>query len=381
MIIDVPEIFFSEDEVGYKVKVSSTFGEKWLWYSVDKKYENMLCISADAALLGMLMPAMCFGEDIYLKGRVSKKLLDNLSGTYQDQLLGINASLNRIRIIADDVTENRYDGKGVATGFSAGVDSYSVLMDSVQKKSDYEITHLIYNNVGSHGKAGERLFNQRYELIKSVPENMGLPFIKINSNLDEFYSGERALKFINTHAPRNASAVLALQGGIGKYVYASTYKLGSFFDSKLSEISKIEHTSFHLTSTETLISTTDGGKYSRVEKTSNIADFEPTYSIFDVCVHEASEENCSSCRKCMRTMLTLDIAGALHKYKKIFNLDKFHKRKDLYIAKTIRDGETFSQEVALFAKEKNYTFPWTSSSLSYFYGCVMSLRRFVRKKR
>jgi hypothetical protein len=77
-----------------------------------------------------------------------------------------------------------------------------------------------------------------------------------------------------------------------------------------------------LLSTEETHMLFDGGDATRAEKTLILARWEETWSTLRVCwrptVFNADTgliENCCRCPKCMRTMITLEIAGALSKYR------------------------------------------------------------------
>src|SRR5690554_6654447 len=66
---------------------SIRYGSDTLWFSIPAKYENALVLDRyDAFLVGMLYPAMVYGEDIEVRGKVSERLLFNIN-TYVIPLL------------------------------------------------------------------------------------------------------------------------------------------------------------------------------------------------------------------------------------------------------------------------------------------------------
>uniref|UniRef100_UPI000B325623 hypothetical protein n=1 Tax=Endozoicomonas arenosclerae TaxID=1633495 RepID=UPI000B325623 len=213
MIISKPEITRSNGVARYSARISHALGNETLKYSVQDEFFELMSDRADAALLALLIPAMSRGEPIKVEGAVSEHLYHHLSGPYQHVLKSIMPHLQLIEICADQIVNSSYDGKGVATGFSGGIDSYCTLADYFYSEVSpgFKVTHLIYNNVGSHGKKTnpEILFNDRYEALKPVAEKIGLPFIKVNSNLDHFYCDR--LHFMQTHTARNTSVALLLQ--------------------------------------------------------------------------------------------------------------------------------------------------------------------------
>src|SRR5690606_21978448 len=117
------------------------------------KYGELVSDRSDAALVALLIPAMVLGEDIYLDGEVSEKLLYNLSYRVQKIVKSLIPRLTIVKIYPSKINSNQFNAKGVATGFSAGIDSFSVLADHYYHSTsqNYTITHLLFNNVGSHG--------------------------------------------------------------------------------------------------------------------------------------------------------------------------------------------------------------------------------------
>ena len=364
MKISQPQITQKEQEIVYSVEVDFSLGNQTLQYSLDAEYADLISSRSDAALACLLIPAMTHGEDIYISGTISEKLYYNLSGTYQKILKKILPTLQIINIYADDIQPASGNPKGVATGFSAGIDSYCVLADHYYQKytaPGFKVTHLLYNNVGSHGGGGESLFKKRYQILKPfVTEKIGLPFLAISSNLSIFY---RQYSFKQTHTPRNASVAFLLQNGIKNYIYASAYSyedvfLGSEKDGNLASMGYSDLVTLPLLSTETLNAFSAGSEYTRVDKTIKVAQIEDSYKTLDVCVNDNIVENCSTCGKCMRTLLTLEIAGLIDKYRDAFDLELYYKNKNQYIVKeVISSKDPLTKEIRNFARDKDFKIP------------------------
>lgn len=70
----------------------------------------------------------------------------------------------------------------------------------------------------------------------------------------------------------------------------------------------------HLLSSESLEVIHDGAAYTRVEKTEVLSRWPETYDKLKVCSPGDSTLNCCQCEKCLRTMVTLDMFGALRNY-------------------------------------------------------------------
>jgi hypothetical protein len=359
MIIGQPELLQADGQAIYQVKVGRSGASDILWYSVDEEFSDLMSDTADAALVALLIPAMTTGQDIEVSGRISARLLYNASRPYQTILQHVIPSLRRVRIHAEKVYHAGERAPGVATGFSGGIDSFCAIAD--HHKSDvppgFRLTHFLYNNVGSHGKGGETLFMKRYNRLRSTADRIGLPLVRVNSNLGEFY---REYSFEQTHTPRNLSVALVLGKGIGRFMYASAYQYADVFVGASDSMAYTDTLTLPLLSTELVDAASVGSEYSRVEKTLRASTVPESYDALDVCVtasHAGPGMNCSRCWKCLRTMLTLDIAGKLDFYSSCFDLDVYEKHKANFMAETLISQKPLAREIVEFAKARGYSFP------------------------
>jgi hypothetical protein len=370
MKISKPEIVRENKQAIYRVQVEFAGDTKALWYSVDESFESLLSSLCDAPLVALLIPAMVSGEDIYVDGPLSERLFYNLSASMQSLLQCTNPSFHKVNIEAPHLCNDQARASGVATGFSGGIDSYSVLADhyATETPEGHKITHLLFNNVGSHGKGGEKLFHERYERLLPAAERMGLPFVMINSNLESFYS--RDLEFHQTHTLRNASVAHALQNGIGRYMYASAYGYSDVFVGPTPYIAYTDTISLPLLSSDAVDLFSVGSQYNRVEKTLGVAEFVDSYKSLDVCVafhNDNGYANCSACWKCLRTLATLEIGGYLDRYSEAFDLNTYKQHRDQYFSTLLDSSDSFSREIVDFAKERNFSFP-ASSRVTHLLG-------------
>lgn len=353
-----PQITVRDGIAGYSVRVVSKQGERELWYRLDREHAGMISERADAALCALIIPAMNAGEDIHVDGVVSERLYYNLSGAYQSVARSIMPWLKPVHILVSDVSASAARGGGVATGFSAGIDSFCALGDHHygDPAPGYRLTHLLYSNVGSHGAGAgaERLFRERYDRLKPIAERMGLPFIAVNSNVDEFYKG---FVFRQTHTPRSTSVAHMLQGGIARFMYASSHRYTDGFVGPTSGGGRSEAVTLPLLSSDTLDAFSVGAEYSRVEKTVRVAEITDSYNSLDVCVKAVHAGNCSRCWKCARTLLTLEIAGFLERYADSFDLDGYRSVRAQYIKRILRSTEPLEREIVEFARGTNYPLP------------------------
>lgn len=373
MIINKPNLVSSNGTVEFQCLIETSQGSKLLWYRVDEQFGNFLADLSDGPLVALIIPAMTLGEDIKILGTISERLFYNLAGPYQHILKQVIPFLHNIKIFAEDIENKSVRAPGVAVGFSGGVDSYCALADHFFAivPAGYKISHLLYNNVGSHYERGESLFEKRYARLKPVTERIGLPFIKVNSNLDSFYQNNEKLGYAQTHTLRNASVPLVLQRGIGRYMYATDYENKQVFIGASTAIAHINPITMASIATEAVDMLSVGGEYTRVEKTLKIAEIPESYDSLDVCwAARADGSNCSKCPKCLGTLLTLDIAGLLSRYAQSFNLTTYQKQKAKYSAQIIRNTHQmfltrptpnlyteYDHEIAQFAIDRNFKFP------------------------
>lgn len=325
-----------------------------VWYRMGREWADLLSKTSDAAAVAMLIPAMARGEDMEVVGAMSQRLYYHLSGPVQTMLKLVLPQLRRIKVVARELLCDRDPaGNFVASGFSAGVDSFAVLADHFYDAPahGFRLTHLLFNNVGSHGVGGEDLFWQRYQRTLQVAERIGLPLIAVNSNLNEFYKG---FSFQKTHTLRNASVALALQGGVRRFFYASA---GHYADCRLGPTSDMAQGDFVIVpalATENIDLLSVGGEYSRVEKLLRVAQIEDSLHTLDVCLSGSAPGNCSVCRKCVRTLLILEIAGMLDRYVAVFDLARYRHKRSWGIRNIIGSTEPIPQEIMRFASERGF---------------------------
>lgn len=362
MIIYPPVLTEENDSIKVSFKITQGDSDRTLWYSLPKEHKNMLSHSCDAALIALLVPAMEDGVDIHVEGEISGKLWHNLMLSYQHMMYHLMPWLKKVNLSANSFSSASNEGKAVIAGFSGGVDSFSVLHDYhyADIPAHLKLTHLLFNNVGSHGKGGEELFNARHKRLVPVAEKLGLPIIKVNSNVSEFYTSKK-LPFNSTDTVRNASVALILQSGACKFMCASSYTYATLYVGKSKYMASCDALALPLLSTESLEAFAVGNEYTRVEKVAQAAQLHDSYSSLDVCVsgkHTGPPNNCSKCRKCNLTLVTLDILGAIESYSEVFDLDAYRKNKNAFLRKFLMERRCLSREIIEFGLKEGFKFPF-----------------------
>lgn len=381
MHIATPELVRRGDVLEYSARVDRSAGAAHLWYRVEQRFADLLTTSSDAALVALLIPAMAAGEDIQVDGEISERLYRSVAGPYQELLQAVIPSLHRVAVHPARFRPPGPRPPGVATGFSGGIDSFCVLADHyyADGPADHRVTHLLFNNVGSHGVDGQKLFQERRARAASAAAEVGLPLVVVDSNVDAFYG--TPLGFQQTHTPRNASVALLLQGGIGRFLYASTYAQMDAFVGPTYDMSYSDTVALPLLATESLETVSTGGEHSRVEKTLRVSDLPSSYRALDVCARGDAAGNCSACAKCMRTLLTLEIAGVVERYASAFDLAVYRRERDRYCGTVLRSKAPLNREIVRFAAERGYRFPMSAYAASPLHAVPYLLRRLAPRPR
>jgi len=358
---------------------------EYLWYAVDKRYAPYVTVEKmDAFVVGLLVLAMRYNEEMEVDGAVSERLYHNLSNGYMHILQAVVPSLHIIKINPRSLDDGKSHQcvNGVGTGFSGGIDSFCTISDYLvnNKLANYRITHLLFNNVGSHGEwdatTARNLFDTRYDRLKPFAKEMGLDFIKVDSNLSEFLQS----KFPLSHSARNLSSVLLLQKLFSKYYYSAGVRYQDCFIGPSDDIGYSEPGTVLLLSTETLECISVGSQYSRVEKTKKVSVMEPSHKWLNVCwFPDARGGNCSVCLKCCRTLLSLEILGKLEEYRNVFDLEKYRKVRNAYIRHLLRNrDDSLYREIIEYARGIGYRFSFWNTFLAYV-SCIVFPRFFERK--
>lgn len=320
-----------------------------IWYEVENEYAQHLCFErADAFLIGILPLAMAFKHDIKI---VDCPISERIFWQTKNMLIPALAKYSdyySLISVESEIDNTEFDSYAVGTGFSAGVDSfYTLLKNCKEKTHSFNITHLAFFNVGACGSYGgkhaEQRFHKRISLYQDFVGELGVKFVKVNSNISEFVM----MSYNFTHSFRSMSAVLALQKLFKVYYYSADYTLkefcfspydSSFYDLLNTQCFTTENTRFYTT----------GAVETRVEKLEYISQYPETYGLLNVC--NTNDENCRTCEKCIRTMAGLYSINALEKYDKVFDVPYFKQHLSHNLAFVLSKSKDGTVE-ALYFKE------------------------------
>lgn len=334
MKIEAPHLCVEGDNFVYRAEHSVSQGQpEQIWFRVDPRNSSLVSDRTDAALVALLIPAMTIGGTLRVDGPVSVELVHYLHQDVQEVLRCLIPSLKQVRLVTSEPVPSPNRGPGVASGFSGGVDSFALLHDHLYSTSappSLRLTHLLYNNVGSHGTRGRRLFNDRLNRVADFAVTTGLPLVAVDSNVDECFAAT-GLSFERTATIRNASVAYLLQEVIGRWLYASSYDFSMVKVAEMHDMGYIDPILVPLLATSAMQMRSVGSEYRRFDKTNIVASMPESYSYLDVCVQSSNGRNCSTCWKCLRELATFELLGVLDRYADVFDLEVYRQRRAEYL--------------------------------------------------
>lgn len=342
---------------GSLIRMTTTSSEgSQLWFEVAASCRDLLSDRSDYVALATLLPAMSRGTDLHVAGTMTDALLYHVNGDLQALLTTVLPNLTTVAVSADNAEPAGDRPSGVATGFSGGVDSMTAVREfalSNHAPSSYRLTHLLNYNVGSHGSGGRALWRARLKRLEPLAVELSLPIVAVNSNLDEHYP---RLGFAETVTMRNAAVAHFLSGGIGRVHHAATYSFLGGLDGRVQSTSTVEPMLLPLVSTERLIIAPAFAGSSRVDRTLALVGIHQARYL-DVCISPdpTLEMNCSQCSKCVRTLVTLEIAGDVDQFfPRPFDRDRYYAARDEQLAELFSAPDPFTEEILELARDRGW---------------------------
>jgi len=293
-----------------------------LWFAFPSGVGAFVTDRADAFAVALLPLAMHLGEPMTVLGETSVRLARGLREYQWFQTVWKPEFFREVALSFEALRE-RDPGEGsgaVGSAFSGGVDSFHTLWTHLGENEPYapfRITHcLLINGFDPDSDlAGTGEFPALQRLYESMAERLGVRLVVVRTNL---------LDFLGLDIQKQAFAAfvtapaLALGRLFARFYVPSSYRftdLGPFPDGSHPMLD-------HLLGSESLETIHDSGHLTRVAKTLAIARWPETFDLLRVCFRRTGVQpgrdaiaNCCTCEKCVRTMTTLDIAGALGSYR------------------------------------------------------------------
>jgi hypothetical protein len=360
MIIDEPRITESGDEVSVEAAIdldrSTSAYPTTLWFRFPARYREQVTDRSDGFAATLLPLAMRLGEPLEVRGELSYRLAHGLRDWQHIQSTWKPDLFREVEMRFGRLVDARATSApaAVGTAFSGGVDSFHALwthLGTNEPYPPYRISHCLMIN-GFDRDAdldGVGSFAALERIYAAMATELGLDLVAVRTNamqfLGPFIQKQSFASFVTAPA-------LVLGGLFARYYVPSSYKftlLGLYPDGSHPMLD-------HLLATETLATIHDAGHLTRVAKTAAIAPWPATHDRLRVCfnatrVNEATGvvENCCRCEKCLRTMTTLHLLGALETFR---CFPRPLERRDIRALDYRHEGSRiFADEIIAFASE------------------------------
>ena len=294
------------------------------------------------AAMALIYQAMALKRELVIEADLSPLLLYNLRNDIQSLLCQYEPSLTRIRIEAGnaDPSSSGAKGDGVATGFSAGVDSFctTMLFGADEVHESLRLNTLTLFDVGAFGPthASEELFVKSRVACAEYAQRRGWKTYFVGSNLSEIFApafDKSQDGFVKTVSLRNVAAAMVLQKTLNTYLPSSSVEWTAVTCGPTDYTGRLEPISLPLFATERLRFQSAGAGLPRIEKTNMIAHNKDAHTRLNVCVAGLDTRktqdglNCSRCWKCVQTMLTLEVNGNLDSFHSVFDVPSFRENR------------------------------------------------------
>ncbi len=326
MIIHTPQIKVTKERVhlsaNLEFKSASMSIPDQLWYAFPRSYEPYLRARADAFVLALTPIAMALGEDLEVRGETSPKLARGIR-EYQPVLRTWWPKIYQTittRYEALTSKESEDSATAVLSSFSGGVDSFYTLREHMPRNEEipeYRITHcLMINGFDLDMDLDDRgTYRRVLEAYRPVMDSAGVELLSAHTNIMLIRNAViRYHDLATSYGTILASVALALCN------LCSRFYVPSSFDYSGKVLDGSHPITDHLWSTETTEVIHDGATTPRLDKLAAICAWPEVSSLLRVCRRDAVFDetggvlNCCKCNKCVRTVITLELLGALPRF-------------------------------------------------------------------
>lgn len=278
---------------------------RWnLWYRIPIEYQERLTESCDPFMIATIFLAMKHRANVTVHGEVSPSLLSNLTEfqaawtswrPQKYQPIAIGADLEKEAPIHP---ENR-----VIAAFSGGVDSSFTIWRHRTKQCG-RLTQNLQASLMIHGfdipLESPHFFKQAVERGGKMLASLGVELIPLATNFRQL-----SLNWEESFGTGIASCLTLLQGCYSQGIIAS-----SFPYEALSFPYGSNPVTDRLLSSQAFSILHDGASFNRIEKIRELVSWQEALQYLRVCWQGPNpDRNCSSCEKCIRTILIFRLIG------------------------------------------------------------------------
>jgi len=343
--------------------------------------DSALEASTSAFLAAALLPCMELGMDCTIDGVVSARLLQSVE-TIQEIFCAWDSRFHRIRVSSTGGTTSAplsdgADKRGTGSFFSGGIDSLYTLSEHRSEIDSLILIHGFDVDLDDHA-----LRKQVSEKVREFASKTGKALFEIETNVGAFLRKYVGWSF--GHGPALAAVGHLLAPRLRRILIPATH-------TRADQVAWGSHPLVDpLWSSEALEFVHDGSEVTRVQKTETVAGWPDAMECLRVCwKNYGGAYNCGRCAKCLRTMVTLQMLGALKSptafeepldLSRVASLRLFDDNSRTFANEILADPRLAGREPELHAAVQNWIRPasvlerWKQASRR------VRLRRFVRRR-
>jgi hypothetical protein len=337
----------------------------------------------EAFLAASLLPAMKRGGTLVAGGQVSRRFLSALP-TIMDIYCVWEPSLHRVEIrnILPVRTAPPREQR-IGTFFSGGVDSFYTLL-----KHRGEITDLIYVHGFNLFFENSAIRKRISRTLRNIGSSLSKHVIEIKTNLHSLlFSYFRRDWGTLTHGVELISVGHVLSPFFKRIFIPASHTYSELFPWGSHPLID------PLWSTEELEFVHDGCEATRTDKVALLSKFDVALQSLQVCFYPRAKGayNCGLCEKCLRTMINLQVVGALDRcatfdshldVKRVSKLVVLNTSTRTFVEDNLRALQTSKTDPRLYKALRKvlYRPRWQALTINWLRHKGRQLRRFAYKR-
>jgi hypothetical protein len=304
------------------VKITNDEGskEEEAYFEVTNEYESSLDDDvSDSFVFAAIFYAMVNDCNICCETPVSVRFKHMIEDAFVPTIVNsgsIDLPLHNVEIIADCI-EHRTNGICIGTEIPGGVESVYSCEKYARRTDPYKLTHILIVHWGDWLDDSES-FREC-----DICGYLGTKLVNVGTNVSKiFRTGLMAYEYWIM------ASALATRRMWKEYLCPSMFPYYTGVDSK--SFDSFQALAAACLSGDGFSLCYEGGDISFLQKIKDVARSNLARKYLSVCSN-GKFSNCSWCSKCIRTMIGLDLCGALDEFSKVFNVDEYRKETDKYV--------------------------------------------------
>jgi hypothetical protein len=282
-----------------------------LWFEYPAEQEAFVSGGSEGFVVSLLLLAMTRREDIQVCGPLSPYLSRALPEYQRVFHIWHPAWFHLISVHSEspEPPVRETPAHGAASMFSGGVDSFYTLHSHLPQNEpipEFRLTHALFVHGFDIPLEDTASYAEVAREYAAMMRSLGLQLLTLKTNVRQFL---HPLSWELAHGPAMIGCALTLSRAFSRlyipasHSYAVTRPWGS------------DYRTDPLLSTDRLQVVHDGAGQTRGEKIQTVAHWPEAFGRLRVCWKKPEGlRNCCQCRKCVRTMLALELAGTLSRF-------------------------------------------------------------------